>query len=565
MARYSGPRGGPKVAPNSDRNFLKVLESLEATISSLDEKKSPVIQEILAGDWLMMSGKVVKKVEYFLSELLVVRPIFCRTVIRELVCKFITPPTDIEPANPDEISLSERKVFAILHRNLKKIFDAFPTYEEYGVKTMSSLFPYMTRGPHVHYCYVSNLLTCIGYMPHSKMQILHIIIHKLGKIDSSIRRQDVEALNENIEASKDLDDKVKLEDGGFENIDFFHDDSFVPNPLIDTLDVSLQGVFEFFEQDFRLLNEESVKTNDKAEVLNYFKNYVNCVFDKELLPCFGTKHAQFLFFYATSLQPEFPQIFLDSLWRKVDSVSTPAVLRIQAMSYISGFLTRAQYISFKTVKRWLTKLADWANEYVIEKSYGCHWASINLQAHGCFYAVCQTIFYLIAFRNKELLGSRKASAYMRTLNLGRLVTSDLNPLKACNSAISDAFVDALNQHQISYCRTILERNQRSTIPTVNAGLDDIGNFARQVTSSTLECFFPCDPYLLPRTKKWIDPIYKTYEPYLPEVKIEKEERDHGHDVVDMELSCSFSSDSPLGRGSLKLRGNILDSLEFMDC
>ena len=87
---------------------------------------------------------------------------------------------------------------------------------------------------------------------------------------------------------------------------------------------------------------------------------------------------------------------------------------------------------------------------------------------------------------------------MRTLNLGRLITCDLNPLKACSQAIADAFVDAANQHQISYCRTILERNQRSTLPTMISEQDDVGNSAWQVTSSSLETFFPYDPFLLNR-------------------------------------------------------------------
>jgi len=70
-------------------------------------------------------------------------------------------------------------------------------------------------------------------------------------------------------------------------------------------------------------------------------------FDKELLPSFGTNHVQFLFFYITSLQPEFPQIFLERLWKKVTCMGTSTVHRIQAMSYIAGLLSHAKFISLK--------------------------------------------------------------------------------------------------------------------------------------------------------------------------------------------------------------------------
>lgn len=59
------------------------------------------------------------------------------------------------------------------------------------------------------------------------------------------------------------------------------------------------------------------------------------------------------------------------------------------------------------MKRWLTRMAEWANEYSENKVGDCHWSSVNIQAHGVFYAVCQGLFYVFAFRNKELIGSRK--------------------------------------------------------------------------------------------------------------------------------------------------------------
>ena len=67
------------------------------------------------------------KMEYFLSELLVVRPVFCKTVVRELIFKFIVCTANLDGnEKQDEITLQESKMFTVLHRNLKKIFESFP-------------------------------------------------------------------------------------------------------------------------------------------------------------------------------------------------------------------------------------------------------------------------------------------------------------------------------------------------------------------------------------------------------------------------------------------------------
>lgn len=50
-----------------------------------------------------------------------------------------------------------------------------------------------------------------------------------------------------------------------------------------------------------------------------------------------------------------------------------------------------------------------------------------------------------------------------------------------------------------------------------------------------------------RSKKWVDPIYRIYDPYLPEVKMEKCESparpdrfsDENEDSIEMELGSSY--------------------------
>ena len=50
--------------------------------------------------------------------------------------------------------------------------------QESGVKTMSNLYPYMGKGIHTHFAYVTNLLEAIEYLPKMQGQLLNVIIHK---------------------------------------------------------------------------------------------------------------------------------------------------------------------------------------------------------------------------------------------------------------------------------------------------------------------------------------------------------------------------------------------------
>lgn len=90
-------------------------------------------------------------------------------------------------------------------------------------------------------------------------------------------------------------------------------------------------------------------------------------------------------------------------------------------------------------------------------------------------------------------------AFTRTLNLGRLVTSQLNPLKACSNDVAECFVNSAHQHQISYCRTVLERNQAATIPLVSGeSMSDFIQDSDNLSPRQLESFFPFDPFCLRR-------------------------------------------------------------------
>lgn len=83
---------------------------------------------------------------------------------------------------------------------------------------------------------------------------------------------------------------------------------------------------------------------------------------------------------------------------------------------------------------------------------------------------------------------------METLNLGKIVTSRLNPLRVCQPAVVQNFAAVTRKYQLAYCYSIMEHNSRNVLPIVYQ--DDKGSLL--VYKSNLDILFPFDPYILKR-------------------------------------------------------------------
>lgn len=83
---------------------------------------------------------------------------------------------------------------------------------------------------------------------------------------------------------------------------------------------------------------------------------------------------------------------------------------------------------------------------------------------------------------------------METLNLAKIVTSRLNPLRVCQLAVVQNFAAVARKYQLAYCYSIIEHNSRNVLPVVYQ--DEKGSLI--VYNANLEAFFPFDPYVLKR-------------------------------------------------------------------
>lgn len=98
-------------------------------------------------------------------------------------------------------------------------------------------------------------------------------------------------------------------------------------------------------------------------------------------------------------------------------------------------------------------------------------------------------------------------AFLESLNLAKMVTCRLNPLRVCQSAVVQNFAAMTRTYQLAYCYSIIEHNLRNVMPVIY--LDEKGCIS--TNSGILDSFFPFDPYLLKRSSQKIEPIYLEYK------------------------------------------------------
>lgn len=195
--------------------------------------------------------------------------------------------------------------------------------------------------------------------------------------------------------------------------------------------------------------------------------------------------------------------FLTYLWAKIIDRNQSSTIRQTAIGYLSSFLSRANFMSQDVFKTYLKKLSNWAHDYIKACDYQ---NNRNPKAHVVFYSVCQAIFYIIAFRSRELMRCLELNLkFLRDLNLWPIVKHPLNPLNYCLPAIATIFDNITTKYQILCCHTILVSNASKSLTTVYAN-------EQHRAEDILDTVFPFDPYLLKKSSKRIHPFYTEYEP-----------------------------------------------------
>jgi RNA polymerase I-specific transcription initiation factor RRN3 len=257
-------------------------------------------------------------------------------------------------------------------------------------------------------------------------------------------------------------------------------------------------------------------------------------------------------FYICHYKATLSEAFLDYLWKKFSNPNTCPITRQLCAYYIGSYISRAQYLNINLILASLQLMVKWLHNYM-DTIDSCKLYP-NLDIHRTFYSLCQTVFYIIVFRHFDLFTSTECIDKIKSWKLASIIGSKLNPLRFCLPIITQKFAAITRMYQIAYCYTIIDANNRLTLPILNSGLlkkkffAGVNNSFNENASASLastdnvydenplDSFFPFDPYLLKRSKPYIESFIQPFKDFAHDSHDADSEMDVDEDGS-VESSC----------------------------
>ncbi|GBP40969.1 RNA polymerase I-specific transcription initiation factor RRN3 [Eumeta japonica] len=449
----------------SDENFTRLFEDCSACVVLLGREVKPFVEVICDVTWLNRNDDLVALYSKFLLNLVTAHPYYTPLVMASLMKNLKVGGENWDENPPEELIFKWSNV----HTIIAQIIAIMPMSSTILMQNIVEQFPYYKLGSYCNRAYVYNLIWVTKYIPALQEQIITAIINRLVVMDVNMvdksRKQSIQ--NEAI-FSMEIDDDETV--------------------ISETLDFCMLEMLQWLQ-------------DERDSAMNVLCN----VFERVILPTHGIRHVQFLILYIISINQQCADRILTNLWMMAAGCNGlgPGALatRKTAASHLAGLLARCIRIPNTRLIQFLRNMADWCHSYITATQEAAT-ASENVKVHGAFHAICHAIFYLVAFKHQHLFMNKTNINFIQSLNLSRLVTCVLNPLKTCPPQVIRAFSSVTRAHQVVYCQAIIERNARQSIVTeANAHYDE---------------WFPYDPYTLPKSGEIIWPLCIDYKDWLQE-------------------------------------------------
>ncbi|KAK2816800.1 hypothetical protein Q5P01_024991 [Channa striata] len=495
-----------------DAQIISWLQEFRSCVTELNKDHEQLIYTILRIPWVGRSQAVVEEYMAFLSNLVSAQTVYLCACLKMVVSHF-TPKrvticeggVDISDSDDEDENLPRN--FNQCHQALQLITKYVPSTSRFLMPILQENFPFIQKSSRTLECYVHNLLRMTVYIPSIRRDVMDLIIGQMLKLDVSVSRTDIEEAEETAVQSRGA--AMQNEEGLFDMDEDISADqpcrtTVMAHPVAERLD-TLMAVLMAYIKDICYVNGSLQVERTK----DLYKDLLS-VFDKLILPTHASCHVQYILFYLCSFRLALAEAFLDHLWKILQSLSQPAILRQAAAGYLGSFLARANFIPVLTVRACLDLLLSWIHRYIDDQDSSGRQVCCDINLHGPFYTACQAVFYTLIFRHTAMLegNMKKGLEYLQSLNLERVVMCQLNPLKVCLPSVTSMFAAITRKYQVVFCYTIIEKNNRHVLPVVrsSAGGDSV-----MTNTNPLDSFFPFDPYLLKRSGHLIEPLYQVWE------------------------------------------------------
>jgi len=479
------------------------FRSLSQNASRISEKHHEQLISTLTMkfDWSRANNEVTGAYIDFLLNLLSANGCFtsfcCKSIVKSL---YPIPSSDqFKDSQKTPVKYDQdltNKVHGHVHQALQSVLSIVPSASSSLIGVIQQHFPHHRRHDvETHQVYLSNILKIVQYFPSLRDRILELCVDKIIQLDVAIKLDDVPD-----EDDEDLVFEVEME---------------VPEmaeKLDEMMDLLLQFIDDCIERGI---------ANDLWTILVK-------LFDSKVLTTHKSKYTQFLVFYLSRANEVYPKHFLDFLQGRLFDSKNHTLTRQTCSAYVGSFISRAKFISIHSIRSTLTDMMKWAHVYVKNAQK----PTPDADLHGLFYSVCQSIFYIICFHHEQLFSEHDGREYFHKLQLERITSSPLNPLKFAIPAVVNEFGRICGMLGLLACCETIEQNKGLVIPT--RGL--LGG------NNQLDSFFPFDPYLLRKSSKRIKPIYNEWQASEPEQSVSQEIAEY----EELEESDDESPSSSLG-------------------
>ncbi|KAK3855289.1 hypothetical protein Pcinc_038298 [Petrolisthes cinctipes] len=590
---YSDAFRGLPNEPESEQ--MSWLSQMTECVPLLDRKVDKLVLEFLKIPWFK-SETVGKCAESFLVSLATAHSYYTFHILNQLTT-FLVPDISGQEESltkaPGLLSTEEKLFYQRVLHTMVSVYNHVPLSHDYILVLARKGNPFFRQHVHKHAVYTHNMLLLTSLLPPLRVGIFEVLLSNMVTIDVHAPRSELVVLDEDDDDDDDDDDDeeeeeeeeedgndeeifaMEIEESGKDGVKASDESLLEPSQTVmshgsgNTLDVlmvvmlqyihdtchgiqHIKGAAEALKQEPNLQASESCRsglaqmnngdgkrtigcecggTQHDIEALKHLYLDLKEVFSRIILSTHATSHVQFLLFYIFALRPGLATIFLDYLRTKqFENPNCSRVVRQNAMVYIGSLLARGKFVPFSHVHSSLEVICSWCNTYLDNQERTRATNYEDLQLHTSFYNACQTIFYVFTFRYREYTENAKRLELARNLNLERLVLSQLNPLRVCAAPIVNNFAAVTRRFQLAYCYTIMENNKRLNLPTAQSDKHNV--------KTTLDVFFPFDPYLLLRSKRYIEPHYREFDG-LPEADHSNRYRQDSEGTQEMVISPKF--------------------------
>jgi hypothetical protein len=421
----------------------------------------------------------------------------------------------------------------VLHVTIYTLFEYVPLGKQILLPIIRKRFPHQSIDIKSQANYFTHILHMTRYFKEDLRSILNLVVERMIKLDVEIivddafSSDDDEGMEEDEEKGQNLElQKIRSEEDIMFSMEEDDNDKFVNNysnnnlkpnlghnsnhkntkckaMMVDKTAEILDVMMEIFIQYLKHDLETSKSDREKTRMYVILQE----IFEKTIIVTHRSKYVQFIIFWVGSLNISFAKSILSALFKKLENPAVHLYERRTCAAYIASFVSRAEYLDFPVVLYVLHQFVTLAKVYINslnnsnKKKSNFYTKSdannndiamhalvgnytnenngqMNVKKHEIFYCLCQSAFYILAFRGYESKQNEDQRRELQALKWGAILQNNpLEPLKYCLTSVSAEFLKIarvlglMNDAWINYMETRLawfeENNVASNVNNDN--------------------------------------------------------------------------------------------------